>query len=613
MHSAARATLLTALQQYFAIPREEAALVLDEFEPCVCRGGDWLFRQGDAADCLFLLARGRMQVWLNQAAGDREERLVAEVNPGETIGEIGMLTGGARSASIRAVRNSLLLKLTSAAFDRLARQRPELTRHIAGSIAGRLRDRTAGVSHIRRTLKTIALLPLGPMAPAEALSQQLCEALRQFGSTFVLTSRTMREAGAPPLPSARHEGLSPAMIDWLAVKEDEHRFVLYVGEPGDVFSDIALHHADLILLVAQSSDDPGVRPWERAAFDSAMAPVARRALVLCHQGAAELLEGTEAWLEGRRLDFHLHVRAGVPNDLGRLARTIAGEAVGLVLGGGAARGFAHLGVYRALHEAGIHVDWLGGASIGAVMAASLATEPEPATAIARARVAFVAGKPFGDITLPIISFLRGRRMERLIDEHLPGQIEDLPIPFFCVSSNLGNGTVQVHERGSLSRALRASVSLPGIFPPAVMHGQLAVDGGILDNLPVDLMRARPVGRVVAVDLSSRKDYTVDYDSVPSPWRVLAGRMLPRSKRYRVPSPVSIMLMAMSIGSIGSARAAGARADLLIRPPVGGFSFTDVRVFDSVVEVGYRAAQQALAEARPAGSSTSVALTGLQPA
>jgi NTE family protein len=597
MQSAARATLLTALEQYFSVPREEAALVLDEFEPCVCRGGDWLFRQGDAADCLYLLARGRMQVWLGQATGEREERLVAEVNPGETIGEIGMLTGGARSASIRAVRNSLLLRMTSAAFDRLARQRPDLTRHIAGSIAGRLRDRTAGVSHIRRTLKTIALLPLGPMSPVEALSQRLRDALATYGSTCVLTPHTMRDAGAPPLPTARHEGLSPAMVDWLAIKEDEHQFVLYVGDPGDVFSDIALHHADLILLVAQSSDDPAVRPWERAAFESAAAPVARKALVLCHPGADERLEGTAAWLDGRRLDFHLHLRDAVRNDLDRLARVIAGRAVGLVLGGGAARGFAHLGVYRALYEAGITVDWLGGASIGAVMAASMATGLEPAVAIERARVAFVAGKPFGDITLPIISFLRGRRMERLIDKNLPGWIEDLPIPFFCVSSNLGNGSVQLHDRGSLPRALRASVSLPGVFPPAVVNGQLAVDGGILDNLPVDLMRARPVGRVIAVDLSSRKDYTVDYDSVPSPWRVLAGRTLPLSKRYRVPSPVSLMLMAMSIGAIGSARAAGARADLLIRPPVGGFSFTDVRVFDRVVDVGYRAAQQALAEAR----------------
>jgi len=598
MTSAARATLVTALQQYFAIPREEAALVLDEFEPCVCRGGDWLFRQGDAADCLYLLARGRMQVWLGATSGEREERLVAEVNPGETIGEIGMLTGGARSASIRAVRNSLLLRMTSAAFDCLARQRPDLTRHIAGSIAGRLRDRTAGVSHIRRTLKTIALLPLGPAALAEALAHRLSDALAPHGASCILTPRTMREGGAPPLPAAPHEGLSPAMIDWLAVQEDAHRFVLYVADPADaVSSNIALHHADLILLVAQGADDPAVRPWEHAAFASATAPVARRALVLCHDGDGDQLPGTGAWLDERRADFHVHLRSGVRNDLDRLARIVAGRAVGLVLGGGAARGFAHLGVYRALHEAGIAVDWLAGASIGAVMAAGMAGGLEPAIVTERARHAFVRGKPFGDITVPIVSFLRGRRMERLIDEHLPGDIEDLPVPFFCVSSNLGNGTVQLHDRGSLPRALRASVSLPGVFPPAVVNGQLAVDGGILDNLPVDLMRTRPVGRVVAVDLSSRKDYSVNYESVPSPWRVLAGKSLPFLQRYRVPSPVSLMLMAMSIGAIGSARAAGARADLLIRPPVGGFSFTDVRAFDRVVEAGYRAAQQALAENR----------------
>ncbi len=595
MNSAARATLVTALQQYFSIPRDDATVVLEEFEPCVCHGGDWLFRQGDAADCLFLLARGRMQVWLEQNNGPEPgERLVAEVNPGETIGEIGMLTGGARSASIRAVRNSLLLKMTSAAFDRLARQRPELTRHIAGGIAGRLRDRTAGVSHIRRTLKTIALFPLGSVQVAEALAQQLRVALQPFGPARVLTPRSLRDDGAPPLPAARHEELSPAMVDWLAAQEDAHRFMLYVADPAETaFTDMALHNADLILLVGQAHESPGMQSGEARAFESAGAPVARRALVLCHATHGETLSGTAAWLEPRKLDFHLHVRAGVPGDMDRVARVLAGRAVGLVLGGGAARGFAHLGVYRALHEAGIAVDWLGGASIGAVMAAGMATGPDPGVAIDRARKAFVQGKPFGDVTVPIISFLRGRRMERLIDEHLPGAIEDLPVPFFCVSSNLGNGRVQVHERGSLPRALRASVSLPGIFPPAVVDGQLAVDGGILDNLPVDLMRARAVGRVIAVDLSSRKDYAVSYDAVPSPWRVLAGKVLPMVQRHRVPSPVALMLMAMSIGTIGSARAAGARADLLVQPPVGGFSFTDVRNFDRVVEAGYLAARESI--------------------
>jgi NTE family protein len=123
-----------------------------------------------------------------------------------------------------------------------------------------------------------------------------------------------------------------------------------------------------------------------------------------------------------------------------------------------------------------------------------------------------------------------------------------------------------------------------------------VDGGILDNLPVDLMRARPVGRVVAVDVTSRRDYAVNYDAVPSPWTVLAGRVLPLKKRYLVPSPVSSMLMAMSIGTMAATRAAGKRADMLIRPAVGGFSFTDVRTFDKVVDAGYQAARQAIAQA-----------------
>jgi NTE family protein len=203
------------------------------------------------------------------------------------------------------------------------------------------------------------------------------------------------------------------------------------------------------------------------------------------------------------------------------------------------------------------------------------------------------------VTVPVLSLLRGKRMERLINMHLPGDIEDLPVPFFCISSNLGLGTPHVHERGGLAHAVRASLSLPGIFPPAVVNGQLAIDGGILDNLPVDVMLARPVGKVIAVDLTSRQDFTVDYDKAPSPWAVLAGRILPFMPRHRVPRFMSMMLKAMEIGTMADVRAAGRRADLLLRPPVSRFSLTDVRSFDEIVRVGYEYARQALAE-WPAG-------------
>ena len=252
----------------------------------------------------------------------------------------------------------------------------------------------------------------------------------------------------PASPRAPRAELSSGLVDWLATQEDRHRFILYVADAAETaWSDLALRHADLIVLVAQAAGEPGQRPWERALLAGADGPVARRALVLLHDGTPASLPGTAAWLAARDVDFHLHLRAGVPGDFARLTRVLAGQALGLVLGGGAARGFAHLGVYRALMEANLAVDWVGGASIGSAMAAAIAQGAPPDELLALGRRAFVDGKPFSDVTIPLLSLLRGRRMDKLIREHLTGNIEDLPLPFFCVSSNLGQGTVQVHERG----------------------------------------------------------------------------------------------------------------------------------------------------------------------
>jgi predicted acylesterase/phospholipase RssA len=584
-----------AVRRHFAIPDQDtASLILEALEPCVCRGGEWLFRQGDDGDSMFLVARGLLQVWITPPEGDGS-RLIAEIGPGETVGEIGMLTGDRRSASIRAVRDTLLLRMDAAAFDRLGSQRPQLIRHIAGGIAARLRDRTAGPAPINRTVRTLALLPLDAGPQGDALVAQLAAALGREGPALLLEPGRLAALGAPPLPGALGEAMSPQLVDWLAAQEDRHRFVLYRADPGhSAWSDIAVRHADLIVLVASARAPAARRAWEISLLGATGGPTARQALVLVHEGAPAAPSGTAPWLAERTVDFHLHLRTGVPADLERLTRTLAGRGVGIVLGGGAARGFAHLGVFRAMHEAGVPIDWVGGTSIGAVVGAAIAQGPEPEDLIDAARAAFVGGRPFNDLTIPVVSLLRGLRMERLIDAHLTGDIEDLPVPFFCISSNLGDGVPHVHERGPVAKAVRASAALPGVFPPAVVDGHLAIDGAILDNLPVDVMTRRPVGRVIAVDVTSRNDYAVDYAAVPSPWSVLAGRVLPFRRRYRVPNVMSLLLKATEIGTMAHVRAAGERADLLLRPPVSRFSLTDVKAFDDIVRVGYEHARDALA-------------------
>jgi NTE family protein len=208
-------------------------------------------------------------------------------------------------------------------------------------------------------------------------------------------------------------------------------------------------------------------------------------------------------------------------------------------------------------------------------------------------LSFKTGKPFGDFTLPVISLLRGNRMKRLLYQYLDYQIEDLALPYFCVSTNLGRGVKNIHEEGSLVNAIRASAAMPGVLPPAVVNGELAVDGAVLNNLPVDIMQQKPVGQIIAIDFSAPVPSKVDYEETPSPWAILRGRWLPISRRYRVPGLSSIILKSTEAGTQDQVRRNGAMADLLIDPQVRRFGMTDVKSFEHIVQAGYDRARELL--------------------
>jgi len=181
----------------------------------------------------------------------------------------------------------------------------------------------------------------------------------------------------------------------------------------------------------------------------------------------------------------------------------------------------------------------------------------------------------------------------LLKVQLDYQIENLSLPYYCVSTNLGRGTKNIHESGSLVDAIRASAAMPGILPPVVVEQELAVDGAILDNLPVDIMQQKPVGRIIAVDFSAPIPDKVSYAETPSPWAVLRGRWLPFARRYRVPGLTAIMLKSTETGTLEEVRRLGAMADLLIDPQVRQFGMTDVKSFDQIVEAGYQRACELL--------------------
>lgn len=583
------------IENYFGIGADDAGSMLEQMRAVDLRGGDWLFHQGDAADAIYFLVRGRLQVWISDDTDDRQH-LLGEISAGESVGEIGLLTGGIRSAGIRSIRDCHLLRLDKTVFEHFAADHPQLVLQLATSIAARLSERTRRGARASREWTTVALLPLDRYPWLDSFCNHLVQELRRHTSALCLSSDNLHELGAPDVADLENSGVSASLRHWLDTSEEDHDLVLYVADPANTrWSRLCVRQADVTLTVADAADDPGVRNWERELLPATGPGKSTRAIALWHR-SSDIRPGiTGPWLTDRAPDFHLHLRDGRTDDLARLVRIVSGRAVGLVLGAGAARGFAQLGAYKALVEAGVPVDWIGGASIGGIMGAAIAWHEDPDKTIEAGREAFVQGKPFSDYTIPLLSVIRGRRMETLLQRHLPGAIEDLPLPFFCVSTLLDTGELHVHERGSTWSALRATASMPGLLPPALVEQRLAIDGAVMNNLPVDVMQDRPVGRIVAVSVAAPgRVRTVDYHELPSPWSVLRRRLLPVGPRIRAPGLVATMMKASDIGTAARMRELGEEADLLLQPPVAAFRLTDVRAFDRIVQAGYENAQERVA-------------------
>jgi NTE family protein/lysophospholipid hydrolase len=309
-------------------------------------------------------------------------------------------------------------------------------------------------------------------------------------------------------------------------------------------------------------------------------------LALLHPSGTGLPSGAAAWLEALSPAEQFHVREGHEGDFARLARCLTGRAVGLALGGGGARGLAHLGVIRALLDLGVPIDRVAGASMGAIIGAAAAMEMPYAAELALGRKAFIEGRPHKEYTLPLFSLIRSRRLDRLLAGiYGETRIEDLWRPFLAVSCNLTTAELAVHRRGPVWKAVRASLALPGVFTPAVENGELLVDGGVLNNLPGDLLRGAGCARVIVVDVSPPQDLAMGCAEFPSPWRRLWRRLWRRAAPH-VPSIVDILTRTVVISSEAKVRQVKRDADLCLAPPVTHYGMLQFEAMAEIADAGY---------------------------
>uniref|UniRef100_A0A671NQC0 lysophospholipase n=2 Tax=Sinocyclocheilus anshuiensis TaxID=1608454 RepID=A0A671NQC0_9TELE len=579
--------------------------------------GRAVYRQGDKSDSTFIVLSGRLRSVIMKDDGKKE--LAGEYGRGDLIGVVEALSHLNRATTVHAVRDSELAKLPEGALNSIKRKYPQVvTRliHLLGKkILGNMQQVNGPLSgwdagNPAANLSTVAILPVSEEVPLTAFTLELQHALSAIGPTLLLTSDIIRQhLGVAALDSVHEYRLS----SWLGQQEDIHRIVLYQSDSSlTPWTQRCIRQADCIIIVGVGEQEPTVGELERMLESSAVR--AQKQLVLLHREDGPPPRGTAEWLNMRSwISRHLHLscphrvfsRRSLPklremyqrvfekppdrhSDFSRLARILTGNAIALVLGGGGARGCSQVGIIRALSEAGIPVDLIGGTSIGSLIGALYAEERSVSRMTVRAR----QWAMISDLTYPVTSMFTGASFNSSISGIFQDkQIEDLWISYFNITTDITASSMRAHTDGSLWRYVRASMSLSGYLPPLCdpKDGHLLMDGGYINNLPADTARSMGAKLVIAVDVGSQDETDLtNYGDSLSGWWLLWKRLNPLSEKVKVLNMAEIQTRLAYVCSVRQLEMVK-DSDYCeyLRPPIDRYGTLDFGKFDEIADVGYQ--------------------------
>ncbi len=556
--------------------------------------GEWLFRAGDPADSLYIVDTGALEV---VGTVDGEQRVLRTCSRGSVVGELAALAETPRSASVRARRDATVVRVGARALRGSLAEHPEFARGVVRALAAQLQ--ASAPRHVSRSERAhvIAVLAVGRV-PGSRLAQALAKQLRRFGSVEEIDQST---APAYELELSRHVAQLVARAERASDTVILQAGVWSGGE--DEWADACIREADrVVLLVGPDADSGACR-------------IRHDAVELVLVGPAPDLERLNGLLDAARPKDHWFLPdPKQPSELGPVTRSLAGRSIALVLSGGGARGFAHVGLLEELDAAGIVVDRYAGTSMGAYVGALAAFGLQPGVMRERLYADFVTHNPLGDPTVPIIALSRGQRGRDMVEKAFgETDIAQLRVPYFCVTVDITTGDELVHDRGPMALCVGASMAIPGYLPPVPLGERRLIDGGMLNNFPVDHMLKRADGPVIGCDVyAGFKPTARDVTAPWLPWapaRVLslAGRLpsfgmgaaLGTVRRALtswdepVPTLPEVLSRIVTLPGRLSTEAHGGLADLLVAPEltdIGVFAFDRI---DDAIERGRFAARAAL--------------------
>ncbi len=543
--------------------------------------GQALFEAGDLADSISFVLSGSLGAF--RATMDGRTEFVGHIRAGEPVGEMALFLGGIdidgdgtpddvpHSSSVYAIRDSEIMQISRKGWERMVKAEPELLEGMIRIMLNRLRHNRRRTT--RSEPKVFTLVATSRTMDLHLRANALKTSLERIGRSACV------------IDEAKGDDQPATFFDEL---EKTHDIVILVSDIGDTpWYRQSIRQADRIWVVGRAD----ARPSNPIMPDN-HSPARTLKLVdvlLLHHGNNRQAAKPVEWLEAANASRVFHWKSRDEDDCDRLARIMAGRSIGVVLSGGGARAYAHIGAIRAIREAGHPIDFVGGSSMGAVIAACVAMGWDDDEIDRRIRKAFVDSNPLGDYTLPVVGMVRGHRVNARLKEHFGDvDIGDLAIPFFALSSNLTDGAIRLHRTGLLRTALRATISLPGILPPVVDEGEVLVDGAVLNNFPSNIMRDFHRGTVIGSDVTRSRDGFVGDEFANPPgffsWIMQHG--------FSAAPPIAGLLMRAATVNIDP-KVGHSFADVLVVPELEDVALRDWTAYDDAVEAGYKAAKAAL--------------------
>jgi NTE family protein len=553
------------------------------------RSGECLYAAGDASAFFYLVASGRLRVTSHGT-------VVGYVGRLQPVGEMGVVLDEPRTSTVQAVRDSTVLRIPRDDFLAFLEQHPRALMGLSRLMLQRMREqgrkRMLAATEVQGTF---AVIPASPNVPVMGLAESLVQRLGGWPQARLITAAHVDAAlGPQAAQTALGDGDGATrLLDWLNELEGRHRYLVYAADrDDDSWALRSLHNADRVLVLAEASAPPAAVPVLDELHVGGLA--ARVELVLLRpQGDPSPY--TKAWLEETSAVAHYFVHPWDERELASLARQVTGRGVGLVLGGGGARGFAHIGLARALEQLRIPVDVTGGTSMGAFISALMAFGLDSVEMAQIARETFVRNNFLNDYAIPRVSLLRGQKFAgQLTAIFGDRRIEDLRHSYFCVSTNLTTGATVVHDRGHLASWVGTSMAVPGVAPPIAYEGDLLCDGGVVDNLPTDIMQQLERGSIIACNVSTEGAIRAPGAGIGEPDPLA---LLKRKGMNSAPRLGEILMRSATLTSATAMALAAERADVYLRMPVQDFGMFDWKRLEELIECGYTEALERLTPLR----------------